>query len=104
MQFNIFQHFQAISTYILGYSSSVSMSGQGYTPRGKGTLGSQGSKKSGGGNPQNPSNANVTAGHTNKSQDSGTPGGGNPQNPSNANVTGGHTNNSQASTSTSGHR
>ncbi|PBK62290.1 hypothetical protein ARMSODRAFT_1024532 [Armillaria solidipes] len=48
MQFNIFQHLRAISTSIRGGSSSVSMSGQGYVPRGSQTNTSAGSGKPGG--------------------------------------------------------
>ncbi|KAK0494150.1 hypothetical protein EDD18DRAFT_1356099 [Armillaria luteobubalina] len=51
MQFNIFQHFRSLSTYIRGGSStgSVSMSGQGYTPRGPPAQTIKGSVKNGGG-------------------------------------------------------
>ncbi|PBK62761.1 hypothetical protein ARMSODRAFT_1088986 [Armillaria solidipes] len=49
MQFSIFQHLRAISTSVRGGSSSVSMSGQGYVPRGSQTNTSAGSGKPGGG-------------------------------------------------------
>ncbi|PBL04545.1 hypothetical protein ARMGADRAFT_1070993 [Armillaria gallica] len=55
MQFNIFQQLRAIATSIRGGSSSVSMSGQGYVPRGPQTNTSAGATKPGGGKPHKPS-------------------------------------------------
>ncbi|KAK0218546.1 hypothetical protein EDD85DRAFT_961337 [Armillaria nabsnona] len=66
MQFNIFQHLRAISTSVRGGSPSVSMSGQGYIPRGPQTNTSSGSGTAGGGKPQKPSGTG-NGGQTNTS-------------------------------------
>ncbi|PBL04541.1 hypothetical protein ARMGADRAFT_1070991 [Armillaria gallica] len=82
MQFNIFQHLRAISTSIRGCSSSLSMSGQGYVPRGRPDNTSAVSGTSGGGPVKQPDGTkDGPAGQTNTIAGTSNPGGGKPQNP-----------------------
>ncbi|PBK83840.1 hypothetical protein ARMGADRAFT_1089075 [Armillaria gallica] len=68
MQFNIFQHLRAIATSAHGHSSSLSMSGQGYVPRGPQTNTSAVSGTSGGGPVKQPGGTkDGPAGQTNTS-------------------------------------
>ncbi|KAK0442568.1 hypothetical protein EV421DRAFT_1903995 [Armillaria borealis] len=66
MQFNIFQYLRAIVTSIRGESSSVSMSGEGYVPRGPQTNTSAGTGKPGSGPIKQP-DGTKTGGQTNTS-------------------------------------
>ncbi|SJK99302.1 uncharacterized protein ARMOST_02595 [Armillaria ostoyae] len=76
MQFNIFQHLRAISPSVRGGSSSVSMSGQGYVPRGPQTNTSGASTTTGSGPIKQPDGTKPeTGGQTNTSAGSGTSGG-----------------------------
>ncbi|PBK62766.1 hypothetical protein ARMSODRAFT_1024537 [Armillaria solidipes] len=75
MQFNVFQHLRAISTSVRGGSSSLSMSGQGYVPRGRQSNTSSGSGTTGGGPVTEPDGTKGTGGQTNTSTGSGTAGG-----------------------------
>ncbi|KAK0218551.1 hypothetical protein EDD85DRAFT_961341 [Armillaria nabsnona] len=66
MQFSIFQHLRAISTSVRGGSSSLSMPGQGYVPRGPQTNTSAAPGQPGGGPIKQP-DGTKTGGQTNTS-------------------------------------
>ncbi|PBK86309.1 hypothetical protein ARMGADRAFT_1086780 [Armillaria gallica] len=66
MQSSIFQHLRAISTSVRGGSSSVSMSGQGYVPRGRQDNTSAAPGQPGGGPIKQP-DGTKTGGQTNTS-------------------------------------
>ncbi|KAK0442567.1 hypothetical protein EV421DRAFT_1903993 [Armillaria borealis] len=74
MQFSIFQYLRAISTSVRGGSSSLSMSGQGYIPRGPQTNTSAASTTTGSGPIKQP-DGTKTGGQTNTSAGSATSGG-----------------------------
>ncbi|PBK83836.1 hypothetical protein ARMGADRAFT_1089070 [Armillaria gallica] len=67
MQFSIFQHLRAISTSVRGGSSSLSMSGQGYAPRGPQTNTSAAAGKPGGGPIKQPNGGSNGGGQTDTS-------------------------------------
>ncbi|KAK0442551.1 hypothetical protein EV421DRAFT_1903978 [Armillaria borealis] len=67
MQFSIFQYLRAIVMSVRGESSSVSMSGEGYIPRGKGTNMSGGSTGNGNGPIKQPNGGSNGGGQTNTS-------------------------------------
>ncbi|KAK0442560.1 hypothetical protein EV421DRAFT_1903986 [Armillaria borealis] len=75
MQFSIFQHLRAISPSVRGGSSSPSMSGQGYVPRGRQSNTSGASTTTGSGPIKQPDGGSNGGGQTNTSAGSGTAGG-----------------------------